>query len=350
MRSFVYDQPARRVIFAAGALDRLAEEIARAGYRRVLMLSTPGQRFAAEAARALADVLAGTCDIAAMHVPIETVHVARARAGEAGADSLLAIGGGSTIGLAKAIALERELPIVAVPTTYAGSEMTPIYGISEGGVKKTGRDSRVLPRIVLYDPRLTLSLPAAVSGPSGMNAVAHAVEALYAHDANPVITLLSVESIRALSRALPIVVRTPGDVNARTEALYGAWLAGISLGAVGMALHHRLCHVLGGSFNLPHAEVHTVVLPHVVSFNRDAAPEAMRMIADALGATDAARGLYDLARQMGAPASLQEISMPYEGLDGVATIVASSPPYNPRAIDVEGVRALLESAYRGTRP
>jgi alcohol dehydrogenase class IV len=338
------------VVFAAGALDRLPEEIARAGFRRVLMISTPGQRFTTEAARSIGDVLAATCDIAAMHVPIETVHVARARAREADADSLVAIGGGSTIGLAKAVALEREVPIVAVPTTYAGSEMTPIYGISESGVKKTGRDSRVLPRIVLYDPRLTLSLPPAVSGPSGMNAVAHSVEALYAPDANPVITLLSVESIRVLSRALPIVVRSPADVDGRTEALYGAWLAGISLGAVGMALHHRLCHVLGGSFNLPHAEVHTVVLPQVVSFNRDAAPEAMRMIADALGATDAARGLYDLAAGMGAPTSLEAIGMSYDGLDRVAETVAANPPYNPRPIDVQGVRTLLEDAFRGKRP
>jgi alcohol dehydrogenase class IV len=314
------------------------------------MISTPGQRFTAEAARSIGDVLAATCDIAAMHVPIETVHIARGRAREADADSLVAIGGGSTIGLAKAVALDREVPIVAVPTTYAGSEMTPIYGISEGGEKKTGRDSRVLPRIVLYDPRLTLSLPPAVSGPSGMNAVAHSVEALYAHDANPVITLLSVESIRVLSRALPIVVRSPADVDGRTEALYGAWLAGISLGGVGMALHHRLCHVLGGSFNLPHAEVHTVVLPQVVSFNRDAAPEAMRMIADALGATDAARGLYDLAAGMGAPTSLEGIGMSYDGLDRVATLVTASPPYNPRAIDFQGVRTVLEDAFRGKRP
>jgi maleylacetate reductase len=350
MRPFVYEQPARRVIFAPEALDRLPEEISRAGYRRVLMISTPGRRFGAEAENRLGKLLAAACDIAAMHVPIETVHVARARAREANADALLAIGGGSTIGLAKAIALESELPIVAVPTTYAGSEMTSIYGISAGGVKKTGRDSRVSPRLVLYDPTLTLSLPPAVSGPSGMNAIAHAVEALYAHDANPVITLLSAESIRTLSRALPTVVRMPGDVDARTDALYGAWLAGTALGAVTMALHHRLCHVLGGSFNLPHAEVHTVVLPHVVSFNRDAAPEAMVMVAEALGTTDAAGGLYDLAAAMGAPTSLQALGMPYDGLDRAASMVAGNPPSNPRAIDLEGVRTLLEDAFRGRRP
>jgi maleylacetate reductase len=350
LNPFTYEQPARRVIFGTGSFERLAEEAARAGARRVLVVSTPEQRFAEDAARRLGDLLAGTCAIAAMHVPVDTVHAARARARDLEADWLAAIGGGSAIGLAKAVALDRALPIIAVPTTYAGSEMTSIYGISEAGVKKTGRDPRVLPRLVLYDPSLTLSLPPQVSGPSGMNALAHCVEALYAQDANPVITLLSVEAIRALSRSLPLVVRSPDHLDARSDALYGAWLAGTALGAVGMAIHHRLCHVLGGLFNLPHAEVHTVVLPQAAAFNRDAAPEAMRLVADAMGVSDAAQGLYDLAVRIGAPTSLKAIGMPEDGLDRAAAQATSAPLNNPRPVDYHSVRALLRKAYVGLRP
>jgi maleylacetate reductase len=316
----------------------------------VLVVSTPERRFAEDAAAQLGSRMAGVCAGAAMHVPIEAVVAARAQARELASDAVVAIGGGSTIGLAKAIALEMELPIVAVPTTYAGSEMTPIYGISEGGVKKTGRNPRVQPKIVIYDPVLTLKLPPRVSGTSGMNAVAHCVEALYARDTNPVITLVSVEAIRALSRSLPVVVERPADLAARSDAMCGAWLAGMALGSVGMAIHHRICHVLGGAFNLPHADVHTVILPHAAAFNREAAPEAMRMTADALGASDAPSGLYDLAARLGAPTSLHGLGMPEDGLDRAAALTVDKPPPNPRPIEYEGVRALLENAYRGTRP
>ena len=262
MRDFVYDQLACRVVFGAGAFDKLAAEVDRLGLSKLLVLSTPGQvKLAEEAARRLGSRAAGLYPHAKMHVPIETAQAARAEARRLGADGAVAIGGGSTIGLGKAIALESGLPIVAIPTTYAGSEMTPIYGLTEGGAKKTGRDAKVLPRTVIYDPLLTLGLPAKISGPSGMNAIAHCVEALYAENANPVISLMAEEGIRTLARSLPRIAADLGDLDARGDALYGAWLAGISLGAVGMALHHKLCHTLGGSFNLPHAETHTIVLP-----------------------------------------------------------------------------------------
>jgi alcohol dehydrogenase class IV len=329
----------------------LPDEVRRLGAHHVLVVSTPAElRFAEDAARRLGDSVAGVYAEAVMHVPIETARDARDRARQLGADCCVAIGGGSTVGLGKAIALESSLPIVAVPTTYAGSEMTPIYGITEGGVKKTGRDRRVLPKTVLYDPSLTLSLPPHISGPSGMNALAHCVEALYAEDANPVITLIAAEGIRALADALPVVVREPENLDARSNALYGAWLAGSSLGAVGMAIHHKLCHTLGGSFNLPHAEVHTVILPHATAFNRDAAPAAMRLAARALGAADAAQGLYDLAVRISAPTSLREIGMPEDGLDRAAALATTNPYYNPRPVDYEGIRALLENAYQGRRP
>ncbi|HYR85167.1 MAG TPA: maleylacetate reductase [Terriglobia bacterium] len=351
MRNFVYDHPATRVIFGVGALDRLQEEVKRLGARRAIILSTPEQRAdAEEAMRRLGDMAAGIFSEAVMHVPIETARAARDMAKKFEADCYVAVGGGSTTGLGKAIALETGMPILAVPTTYAGSEMTPIYGITEGGLKKTGRDRRVLPRTVLYDPTLTVSLPAHISGPSGMNAIAHCIEGLYAEDANPIMTLLAAEGIRALTRSLPIVVREPRNLEARSDALYGAWLAGSVLGAVGMAIHHKLCHVLGGTFNLPHADTHTVVLPHAVAFNREAAPEAMRVAAEAVGAKDAAQGIYDLIKRIGAPIALKDIGMPEDGLDRAAKLATENPYYNPRKVEYAGVRELLENAYHGKRP
>ncbi len=351
MRGFVYDQPASRVIFGVGSLDRLLEEVQRLGAKRALVLATPEQRSDAEdAARRLGSVAAGVYAGAVMHVPIETARAAREEARRRQADCCVAIGGGSTIGLGKAIALESGLPIVAVPTTYAGSEMTSIYGLTEGGVKKTGRDRKVLPKTVIYDPALTVTLPPKTSGPSGMNAIAHCVEGLYAQDANPIISLLASEGIRALARSLPVVVREPANLDTRADALYGAWLAGTVLGATSMSIHHKLCHTLGGTFNLPHAEVHTVILPHAVAFNREAAPEAMRIVAEALGANDAAQGIYDLAVRIGAPIALKDIGMPADGLDRAAKLATENPYYNPRPIDYSGIRQLLENAYSGSRP
>jgi maleylacetate reductase len=298
----------------------------------------------------LGDRAAGIYDQAVMHVPLETAVAARAAARRLHADCCVAVGGGSTIGLGKAIALTDDLPIIAVPTTYAGSEMTPIWGLTAGGLKQTGRDRRVLPRTVIYDPVLTITLPAAVAGPSGINAIAHCVEALYAPDGNPIIGLLAEEGIRALAASLPVVVREPANLAARGEALYGAWLAGTALGAVSMGLHHKLCHTLGGTYNLPHAEVHTVILPHAAAYNRAAAPDAMRRVARALGVEDAARGIFDLAAALGAPTALRRIGMPAEALDQAAEIAVRDPYRNPAPVTREGVRALLEAAYHGRRP
>ncbi len=336
------------MVFHAGALEKLPAEAARLG-KHPLVLSTPGQRGLAErAARLLGSCCPGIYDQALMHVPLETARAARAEAMRLEADCCVAIGGGSTVGLAKAIALELPLPILAVPTTYAGSEMTPIWGVTEGGVKKTGRDTRVLPRTVLYDPLLTLGLPPGISGTSGVNAMAHCVEGLYSENANPIVSLMAEEGIRALGRCLPKVVRAPHDVDARTEALYGAWLGGSVLGAVGMALHHKLCHVLGGTFNLPHAETHAIVLPYVVAYNAAAAPEAMRRVAAALGVNDAARGLFDLVRSLGAKTALKDIGMPEEGIERAVALATTNPYYNPAPIRADAIRALLRAAYEGT--
>jgi alcohol dehydrogenase class IV len=228
--------------------------------------------------------------------------------------------------------------------------MTPIYGMTEGGVKKTGRDRRVLPRTVIYDPALTVSLPPQVSGASGMNAMAHCVEALYAHDGNPIVTLMAAAGIRALARSLPVVVKQPHNLDARSEALYGAWLAGIVLGQAAIGIHHKLCHTLGGTFNLPHAEVHTVVLPHATAYNRDFAPEAMKIAADALGTKDAAQGIFDLIGTIGAPRALKEIGMPADGLERAAELATQNQYPNPRPIEIGPIRELLQNAYEGRRP
>ena len=353
MHPFVYTAQPSRVVFGAGSLQHLGREIELLGARRALVLSTPEQE---PQAQRIADLLgsraAGVFPRAVMHVPIEAAREARKEAQRLGADCAVAIGGGSTTGLGKAIALDSGLPILAIPTTYAGSEMTPIYGLTEAGVKKTGRDWRVMPRTVIYDPELTLSLPVALSVTSGLNAVAHAAEGLYAHDGNPVVVLMAEEGIRALAHALPALQQDAGDIAARSEALYGAWLCGTVLGQVAMGLHHKLCHTLGGSFNLPHAETHTVVLPHALAYNAAAAPEAMARIARALGAADgdAPRAMQQLGRRLGAPASLAEIGMPADGLDRVADLAVATPYPNPRPLEREALRALLQRAFDGAQP
>jgi alcohol dehydrogenase class IV len=351
MRSFVYTGQPARVVFGAGSLARLVPEIERLGAQRALVLSTPEQRASAEdIAQRLGARCAGVFDRAVMHVPIETAREARAEAARLRADCAVAVGGGSTTGLGKAIALESSLPILAIPTTYAGSEMTPIYGITEGGLKKTGRDARVLPRTVLYDPALTLSLPARLSATSGMNAIAHAAEGLYAEDANPIMALLAEEGIRALALGLPGAIANPTGLEARSDCLYGAWLCGTVLGSVGMALHHKLCHTLGGTWNLPHAETHTIVLPHAIAYNERAAPDAMARIAHALNTRSAALGLYTLAQRLKAPLALKDIGFPESAIDEAARLATTNPYYNPRPVKFEPVRELLRRAWAGLAP
>jgi len=263
---FIHQTNPSRVIFGPGSLSQFPDELQRLGLRRALVLSTPEQRYSAERVAALlGDRAAGIFPQAVMHVPIETARPARDEARRLGADCAVAIGGGSTIGLGKAIALESGLPIVAIPTTYAGSEMTPIYGLTEDGLKKTGHDPRVLPRTVIYDPELSATLPMSITVTSAFNAIAHAAEGLYAHDGNPIVALMAEEGIRASAAALAPLKTDPGNLDARSDALYGAWLCGSVLGQVSMGLHHKLCHTLGGSFNLPHAEVHTIILPHALA-------------------------------------------------------------------------------------
>jgi alcohol dehydrogenase class IV len=351
MRSFIYNQLPGRVVFGTGALDHLPREIELLGAKHALVLSTPGQKVRAQAlADRLGSRCAGVFPQAVMHVPIETAREARTQASRLGADCAVAFGGGSTIGLAKAIAMESRLPILAIPTTYSGSEMTAIHGITEAGIKRTGRDQGVLPRTVIYDPALTVGLPVAVSVTSGCNAIAHAVEALYAQDCNPISSLMAEEGIRALARGLPGVVEVASDLDARSDCLYGAWLCGAVLGAVGMALHHKLCHVLGGTWNLPHAETHTVILPQAMAYNYAAARGAMRAAERALDVPQAAQGIYDLMKGLGAPLALKDIGMPETGLDRAAELATQQPYFNPRPVERAGIRALLDAAFHGHRP
>jgi len=348
MREFTYNALPTRVVFGAGSVKQLPAEVQRLGAVRVLLLCTPGR---AAMVRSLSEGLpiAGVFDGAVMHTPSQAVDKARSLAASLKADCCVALGGGSTIGFAKAIALTSGLPTIAVPTTYSGSEMTTIWGISDGGAKKTGRDPKVLPKAVIYDPELTLGLSPAVSAASGMNAMAHCVEALYAHDGNPIVSLMAEEGIRALSSALPRIVLHGENLEARSDALYGAWLAGCTISTTSVALHHKLCHVLGG-FGLPHAETHSIVLPHAVRYNADAARDAMRKICSAMGVSDPAAGIYDLEKRLGLPLKLADIGMREADLERAARLAAEAPYPNPRKVEFEPVLRLLRDAYEGRRP
>jgi len=351
MRSFVFDAMPSRVLFAENAIEHLPREIEQLGARRALVLSTPRQEaLAKDISRRLGQRSVGVYPHAVMHVPIEVARKARDEAVRLGADCVVAVGGGSTVGLGKAIALQSGLPILAIPTTYAGSEMTAIYGLTEDGMKRTGRDRRVLPKVVIYDPLLTVDLPAAMSITSGFNAIAHAAEALYAENANPITTMMAEDGIRALAQGMPEVAKNPRDLDGRSDCLYGAWLCGAVLGTTSMALHHKLCHVLGGTWNLPHAETHTVILPHAIAFNYPAAPEAMGRIERAMKTPNAAGGIFDLMKQLNAPLSLKEIGMQHDDLDRAASLVMEAPYYNPRSTTREGILRLLDGAFFGRRP
>jgi alcohol dehydrogenase class IV len=349
--SFTYTGLPARVVFGTGTLARVRDELERLAVTRALVLTTPPL---VHPGLGVADLrgapAAGVFSGAAMHTPVEVTLAALAELRGLGAGGVVAIGGGSTIGLGKALAARTGVPQLAIPTTYAGSEMTPILGETQGGEKTTRRSLDVLPETVIYDVDLTLGLPVALSGVSGINAIAHAVEALYAQDANPITSALAEQGIAALARALPVIAGDPRDRAARRDALYGAWLCAVCLGAVGMALHHKLCHVLGGTFALPHAETHTAVLPHAVAYNAPAAPEAMARIARALGADDAATGLHDLAGAVGARRALAELGMPAGGLDRAAELAVAHPYGNPRPLERDAIRALLEHAFTGARP
>jgi alcohol dehydrogenase class IV len=351
MRDFSFDSLPGRVVFGAGSLYRVPAELETLEAERVMLIAGNSAKKVADvlAERLEGRVVARITEVRA-HVPREDAEEARRIAAGSNADAVVAVGGGSAIGLGKAVVLKVPLRLVAIPTTYSGSEMTPIYGMTESGIKRTGRNPRVKPSLVIYDPALTSSLPAAITAGSGMNALAHCVEALYAQNRNPITSLMALEGIRAIKKGLEDVALDSGGIEGRSELLYGAYLAGFALGAVGMAIHHKICHVLGGSFGLAHGDANAVVLPHAVACNREAEPETMRAVADALEVDEAAVGLYDLAAAMGAPTSLAQLGMTPADLERATDLVVEDAGYNPRPVEREWVRGLLEGAYIGNRP
>lgn len=351
MQAFTYSSLPQRVNFGHGTLAGLGTGLERLGCSRALLLTTPEQAGLSQMViAAAAGRIAGHFAGAAMHTPVTVTEGALAVLRDARADALVSAGGGSTTGLGKALALRTGLPQIAIPTTYAGSEMTPILGETAAGRKVTQRDPRLLPGSVIYDVDLTLSLPVSLSVVSGMNAVAHAVEALYARDANPVIDLMAREAVAALAAALPRLAASPSDPDARYRALYGAWLAGICLGSVGMALHHKLCHVLGGSFDLPHAETHCVILPYALACNAPAVPHAMQHLRQALATDDPALALWRLAGQLQTPRSLAALGLPVAALEQAADIAIENPYWNPRPLNRPLLLAVLRQAHAGQAP
>lgn len=343
--------PAVRVQFGPSVRKTIAEEVRRLGASRALVLSTPHQSDAAlEMAEYLGSLAAGVFCKAAMHTPVHVTEEAMSHVAETKADCVIAIGGGSTTGLGKAIAYRSDLPQIVIPTTYAGSECTPILGQTEDGVKTTLSDPSVLPEVILYDPELVATLPVSMTVTSALNAMAHAAEALYATNRTSETTDMAIDGLRAFVEGLPKVVLTPSDLAAREATQRGAWACGTVLGQVGMALHHKLCHTLGGSFDLPHAETHAIVLPHAIAYNARAASAELQPICDLLGGDNAGLALHDFAKKMNAPLALKDLGLKESDLDRAAEIATTKPYPNPQPVTRNDIRALLQAAWAGDTP
>jgi alcohol dehydrogenase class IV len=346
---FTHDWLPQRVRFATGgAAEAVAEEVRRLGAARVMAIASDETRAKRVLARVPVEVLHTEV---VMHVPQEVAERARAVAAEHDADALLAVGGGSTTGLAKAVALTTGLPIVAVPTTYAGSEATDVWGLTTEGRKTTGVDRRVLPRAVVYDASLMLGLPVPTSVASGLNALAHCVDSMWAPRSDPVDRSLALEGIRALATGLPRVVEDPMELPGREQTSYGAYLAAVAFASAGSGLHHKICHVLGGMFDLPHAETHAVVLPHVLALNGPAVPDLDREMAGVLGADSALTGVLALRDELGAPTALRDLGLSAADVpEAVPPILDAVPPSNPAPVTAEDIASLLRAAWEGRMP
>ena len=341
----------QRVRFGTGkAADNLRSEVERLGARRIMLIAGDFEATMAEKVAAGIDVAVRYSDVAP-HVPIEKAEKARTAAVEHGIDLLVCVGGGSTTGLAKAIAMTTRLPIIAVPTTYAGSEATNVWGLTEDSRKTTGVDNGVLPVTVIYDAGLTLSLPARLSVASGLNALAHCIDSMWAPRADPINQALAAEGIRALASGLPLIKADPQDLAGREQALYGAYLSAVAFASAGSGMHHKICHVLGGAYNMPHAETHATVLPYVLAFNAQHAHTAAARIAAALGADDAVHGLNSLREALDAPTALKDYGLAEENIpEAVRLIVPAIPGSNPRPVTAENLEELLRAAWAGTAP
>lgn len=347
---FTHDTPAQRVLFGTGR----AQEFLHAELRRLtassVMVIAP-DREVSRARRLLAShPVAVWCTDVAQHVPTGSVANVGAQAETAQVDTIVTIGGGSAVGLAKAVALESHAVIIALPTTYAGSEATDVWGFTAGGAKTTGTDPRVLPVSVIYDAELSRDLPAELSFSSGLNGLAHCIDALWAPGANPINRLFAFEGVRAFTRALPAIHTDPTSTEGRERALYATYLAGRAFSSAGSGLHHKICHVLGGRFNLPHARTHTVVLPHVLAFNEPYGRDAVAGLADALGSpgSSALAALLDLYRHLEAPTTLAGFGLTDADISqATADILPVVPESNPRPVDSAALRDLLRGALTG---
>jgi maleylacetate reductase len=339
------------VAFGAGLRHRVKEHATAAGCERVMVLTTPQQSdLGLELAETLGAMAAGIFCKAAMHTPTDVTREALQHLLEAGADSVLAAGGGSTIGLGKALSLRADITQIALPTTYAGSECTPILGQTENGAKTTMSDPKLRPNIVLYDAELVSTLPVGMTVTSALNAMAHAVEGLYSKDRTGTTSDLGLEGLSAFQRALPLVMADPADLAAREATQQGAWACGTVLGQVGMALHHKLCHTLGGSLNLPHAETHAIILPHATAYNQLAASAELAPVARMFGEAGAALGLWNFSKSLGAPIALKDLGVEVSDLDRMADLATKNPYWNPREITWGGIRELLGRAWEGAAP
>jgi maleylacetate reductase len=341
----------QRVLFGTGkAAENLAAEVSRLGARKVMVIASESELPMARQVAAGIDPVLWHTDVV-MHVPVEQAGAARAAAAEAGIDLLVCVGGGSTTGLAKAVALTTGIPIVAVPTTYAGSEATNVWGLTEAARKTTGVDDRVLPATVIYDAELTASLPVELSVASGLNGMAHCIDSLWAPRADPINAALAAEGIRALSQGLPAVKADPAGRDGREQALYGAYLSAVAFASAGSGMHHKICHVLGGTFNLPHAQTHATVLPYVLAFNAPAAPEAAARAAAAFGTEDAVTGLNRLRETLDAPRALADYGFTAENIpEAVQVALPAIPASNPRPVTLANLTRLLTAALTGEDP
>lgn len=350
-RAETENTPPVRVQFGPSVRKTIADEVRRLGASRALVLSTSQQSDAAmEVAEDLGTLATGVFCKAAMHTPVDVTEEAMAHVTETKADCVIAIGGGSTTGLGKAIAYRTDLPQIVIPTTYAGSEATPILGQTEDGVKTTLSDPSVLPEVILYDPELVSTLPVDMTVTSALNAMAHAAEALYATNRTEQTTTMSIDGLRAFVDGLPKVIANPTDIAAREATQRGAWACGTVLGQVGMALHHKLCHTLGGSFDLPHAETHAIVLPHAIAYNARSAAAELTPICDLLGGDNAGRALHGFAQKMNAPLALKDLGLNESDLDRAADLATTKPYPNPHPVTRADIRALLQAAWAGDTP
>ncbi|UDY23402.1 maleylacetate reductase [Nocardioides sp. Kera G14] len=360
---FTHESLPQRIVFAAGeAAAGVVAEVRALGAGTAFLIASEREAELAEpvhAALNAAGVAVTRHDEVVMHVPVEVAERARAAAAAAAAEVVVSVGGGSTTGLGKAVVMDGSplagLPLVAVPTTYAGSEATNVWGLTEGETKTTGVDPRVLPASIVYDATLLTSLPGEMTVASGLNALAHSVDAMWGPRVDPIDQALAQEGIRGLAAGLPLVADDAASIEGIEQTLYGAYLSAVAFASAGSAMHHKICHVLGGMFNLPHAQTHAAVLPHVLAFNAPNAPEAERRIAAAFGSATATEGLRSLRETLGVhvevPRALKDYEMPRDGIaKALDAIKAAIPANNPTPITDENLTALLEAAWNGDLP